>query len=331
MNSLNHNICIMAAFGATRELAFLRVGSSVARNDDGGAARSYDEPVRLYLPQPNNTAICVGRDVNIQWMSGLNSIPQDERQGKGTVTLYLYGRAEDVVDEPGGPPLLKLETNRSECSSSSIKCTDYRSLAGPYIDAKRVDKLLSSVKWLRPGDPPREGEKGTLRTEEVDLKGPSSEPTALLRPLKSPRRGSISTAEDSERYLKSPRRGSLPTCDSSDDSEKHLFVMLCNSIHYATKNDGSYPGWAQEGLVASGFYRYLGGKNSDRFQLTRAALLRRGMIESGRRDLTQQHTPVVVCSSSKKPGVLSHEMYLRLTEAGISLLERNRRRASGPL
>lgn len=89
------NITVGASFGATRELAFLR-------------AQPYEngENCKLYFPQVNNGVFSFGRDANILWKHGVNALPENEQNGKGRISIILWGLAEGVVEEDKSPPLL---------------------------------------------------------------------------------------------------------------------------------------------------------------------------------------------------------------------------------
>lgn len=90
----NQNITVGVSFGATRELAFIR-----ATEDD-------QDKVRLYFPQTNNGVFSFGRDVNIRWKHGINALKPEEQDGKGRISIILWGLAQNAVDEEGSPPLL---------------------------------------------------------------------------------------------------------------------------------------------------------------------------------------------------------------------------------
>lgn len=47
-----------------------------------------------------------GRDVNITWKHGVNALPENEQNGKGRISIILWGNAKDVIEENGSPPLL---------------------------------------------------------------------------------------------------------------------------------------------------------------------------------------------------------------------------------
>ncbi|KAL7432383.1 hypothetical protein ACHAXH_004874 [Discostella pseudostelligera] len=89
------NITVGVSFGATRELAFLRA-SSLENGDK----------VKIYFPQTNNGVFSFGRDVNILFKHGINALPEEEQDGKGRISIILWGLAEGVKEEDGSPPLL---------------------------------------------------------------------------------------------------------------------------------------------------------------------------------------------------------------------------------
>ena len=86
------------SFGATRELAFIR--ASPLENGD---------KVRLYFPQTNNGAFSFGRDANILWKHGINALSPDQQDGKGRISIIVWGLAKNVIEEEGSPPLLGSE------------------------------------------------------------------------------------------------------------------------------------------------------------------------------------------------------------------------------
>lgn len=91
----NQNITVGVSFGATRELAFIR--AEPLQND---------EKVRIYFPQTNNGVFSFGRDANILWKHGVNALPPDQQDGKGRISIILWGLAQDVIEEEESPPLL---------------------------------------------------------------------------------------------------------------------------------------------------------------------------------------------------------------------------------
>ena len=84
------NITVGVSFGATRELSFLHAQSKT----------------RLYFPQTNGMLFSFGRDVNIQWKHGINALPEEEQDGRGRISIVLWGLVPDVIEEEGSPPLL---------------------------------------------------------------------------------------------------------------------------------------------------------------------------------------------------------------------------------
>ncbi|KAJ8612144.1 hypothetical protein CTAYLR_002460 [Chrysophaeum taylorii] len=87
----NQNCTVGISLGSTRELAFLD---------------AKDNTRRIYFPQDNGMLFYFGRDVNINWQHGVNYVPESEQDGKGRISIILWGFAEDVLDEPGSPPML---------------------------------------------------------------------------------------------------------------------------------------------------------------------------------------------------------------------------------
>lgn len=91
----SQNITVGVSFGARRELAFLRATEQA----DG-------EKVKLYFPQTNNGVFSFGRDVNIRFKHGINALAEDEQDGKGRISIIVWGLARGVKEEEGSPPLL---------------------------------------------------------------------------------------------------------------------------------------------------------------------------------------------------------------------------------
>ena len=91
----DQNITVGVSFGARRELAFLH--ATPQQNGD---------KCKIYFPQTNNGVFSFGRDVNIQWKHGVNALSEEEQDGKGRISIVLWGLAENVIEEEGSPPLL---------------------------------------------------------------------------------------------------------------------------------------------------------------------------------------------------------------------------------
>jgi len=106
----NQNITVGISFGAERELAFLH-----AKN------RS-----RIYLPQTNGMLFSFGRDVNIKWKHGVNALPRSEWTGFGRISIIVWGKARDVVEEEGSPGLLTNDSRRGyDNRKTSASCRDF--------------------------------------------------------------------------------------------------------------------------------------------------------------------------------------------------------------
>lgn len=88
------NITVGASFGAMRELAFIRASEDV------------NAKCRLYFPQSNNGVFSFGRDANIHWKHGINALSPEEQDGKGRISIILWGLAKSAIEEEGSPPLL---------------------------------------------------------------------------------------------------------------------------------------------------------------------------------------------------------------------------------
>eukprot|EP00927_Polykrikos_kofoidii_P084447 TRINITY_DN8899_c0_g1_i1.p1 TRINITY_DN8899_c0_g1~~TRINITY_DN8899_c0_g1_i1.p1 ORF type:complete len:693 (-),score=116.41 TRINITY_DN8899_c0_g1_i1:392-2470(-) len=84
------NCTIGISFGASRELAF--------RHAKTGEL--------LYFPQKNGMLFYFGRDANIIWQHGINALPENEQDGKGRISIILWGLCTTTVDEDGSPPML---------------------------------------------------------------------------------------------------------------------------------------------------------------------------------------------------------------------------------
>ena len=77
-----------------RELAFIR------------AQEESDQKCKIYFPQSNNGVFSFGRDANIHWKHGINALPPQEQDGKGRISIILWGLAKSAIEEDGSPPLL---------------------------------------------------------------------------------------------------------------------------------------------------------------------------------------------------------------------------------
>ncbi len=86
----NQNITVGVSFGATRELAFLNAHNGT----------------KAYFPQTNGMLFSFGRDVNINWKHGINALPESEQDGKGRISIILWGKVNNVIEEENSPPML---------------------------------------------------------------------------------------------------------------------------------------------------------------------------------------------------------------------------------
>jgi len=86
----NQNITVGISFGGERELAFIHA----------------DTGLRAYFPQSNGMMFSFGRDTNIKWKHGVNAVKESEYTGKGRISIVLWGKVRNVVEEDGSPPLV---------------------------------------------------------------------------------------------------------------------------------------------------------------------------------------------------------------------------------
>ena len=86
----NQNITVGVSFGASRELAFLHAKTGE----------------KIYFPQTNGMIFAFGRDVNINWKHAINALPVEEHDGKGRISIILWGWAPNVIEEKNSPPML---------------------------------------------------------------------------------------------------------------------------------------------------------------------------------------------------------------------------------
>ena len=64
----------------------------------------------MYFPQKNGMLFYFGQDANIVWQHGINALPDEEQDGKGRISIILWGLCKSAVDELGSPPMLTDET-----------------------------------------------------------------------------------------------------------------------------------------------------------------------------------------------------------------------------
>jgi len=93
VRAADQNCSIGMSFGATRELAFRHAKSQEL----------------IYFPVPNGSLFYFGRDVNIRWQHAVNALPLEDQNGKGRISVVLWGLCSKAVDEEGSPPMLPQE------------------------------------------------------------------------------------------------------------------------------------------------------------------------------------------------------------------------------
>lgn len=86
----NQNITVGISLGASRELAFLHAKTGE----------------RLYFPQTNGMLFSFGRDVNIHYKHGINALAEEEQDGKGRISIILWGLAPHCTEEQNSPRIL---------------------------------------------------------------------------------------------------------------------------------------------------------------------------------------------------------------------------------
>lgn len=86
----NQNCTIGISFGASRDLAL--------RHAKTGEL--------IYFPQKNGMLFFFGRDANIIWQHGINALPDSQQDGKGRISIILWGLCTTAVEEKDSPPML---------------------------------------------------------------------------------------------------------------------------------------------------------------------------------------------------------------------------------
>jgi len=117
----NQNITVGLSLGSTRELAFLNAKTGE----------------KIYFPQDNGMLFSFGRDVNINWKHGVNALPKEEQDGKGRISIILWGLAPNVIEEDDSPPMLNDNTRGNGYSMHSKDRTYESSKNHNYYDKKR--------------------------------------------------------------------------------------------------------------------------------------------------------------------------------------------------
>lgn len=88
--AMAQNCTVGISFGASRELAF--------RDAKSGEL--------VYFPQTNGMLFFFGRDANIRWQHGINALPVEEQDGKGRISIILWGLSSKAIEEEGSPPMI---------------------------------------------------------------------------------------------------------------------------------------------------------------------------------------------------------------------------------
>mmetsp|Transcript_2636 Transcript_2636/g.7513 ORF Transcript_2636/g.7513 Transcript_2636/m.7513 type:complete len:264 (-) Transcript_2636:168-959(-) len=107
------NVTVGVSFGACRELAFLKTKSTEAEQGQE------DDACRVYFPQPNNGCLTFGRDVNINFKHGINALPESEQDGKGRISIILWGWTDNVIEEESSPAMVGNEDKASQAPTAA--------------------------------------------------------------------------------------------------------------------------------------------------------------------------------------------------------------------
>jgi hypothetical protein len=70
-----------------------------------------------------------GRDANIVWKHGINALPSEEQDGKGRISIILWGKVKNVIEEENSPRMLNDNTRGNGYSMHNKKdqlCRDYQ-------------------------------------------------------------------------------------------------------------------------------------------------------------------------------------------------------------
>ena len=128
------NITVGASFGATRELAFLRASC----DDEKSQQQKNNNNCKLYFPQVNNGVFSFGRDANVLWKHGINALKEEEQDGKGRISIILWGLAEDVIEEEGSPQMLGVDGNGPHANTGGKKKNYYGGKNDNYRNNNRL-------------------------------------------------------------------------------------------------------------------------------------------------------------------------------------------------
>lgn len=107
----NQNITVGISLGATRELSFHHANSDVT----------------ITFPQTNGMLFSFGRDVNIRWKHGIRALDPEiqEKDGRGRISIILWGKCPDVKEEENSPPMLPYEGPRDKGPREKAVCRDF--------------------------------------------------------------------------------------------------------------------------------------------------------------------------------------------------------------
>jgi hypothetical protein len=130
------NITVGISFGAERELAFLH-GTNGSR---------------VYFPQCNGMLFAFGRDVNIKWKHGVNALPKALHNGKGRISIILWGLTHLPIEEPDSPPLIDNNFGHppaNRAGGGGGPCRDFANGHCRFGDRCRFSHVLSDRNYER--------------------------------------------------------------------------------------------------------------------------------------------------------------------------------------
>ena len=70
---------------------------------------SFGRDSESYIPRIPAIVLIASKIVsaNIIWKHGINALPDDQQKsGKGRVSIILWGQVGDVIEEAGSPPMV---------------------------------------------------------------------------------------------------------------------------------------------------------------------------------------------------------------------------------
>ena len=146
-------------------------------------------------------------------------------------------------------------------------------------------------------------------------------PTEIAGPSEPGELGSLS-----EKLIAMAATSSTTNEPKPTPETRSKFALFCSVVLNAQQRNvkegiSLYSSWADEGNVASTFYTKIGKKDREGYFDIRFLATQKGFIEWGRRNLAVAGKPVIkVVGRDDRPANSSSESYLRLTYAGLSVV-----------